>query len=32
MHNEEQDVERLRGRRCDADVAARLSGFGPAEV
>ena len=24
MHNEKQDVERLRGRRCDADVAAGL--------
>ena len=32
MHNEKQDVERLRGRRRDADVAAGLAGLGPAEV
>jgi hypothetical protein len=25
MHNEKPDVERLRGRRCDADVTAGLS-------
>src|SRR5205814_2121439 len=32
MHNEKQDVERLRGRRCDADVAGGPAGLGPAEV
>ena len=32
MHNEKQGVERLRGRRCDADVAAGLASLGPAEV
>ena len=33
MHNEKQDVERLRGRRRDdADVAAGRAGLGPAEV